>query len=335
MRILLLGSLFADSFTRNIQVTLEAMGHQVITASAWRPPNWLPYPLRMLALRASQRSWLGIDGGFLRRSVLQFDPQLVLNGYWDVAPSLIAELRRAHRVPIVAWFPDHPVNLRRQYLLAASYDALFIKARYLVELVSQQLGKVAFYLPECCNPLWHHRVELTQSDSAFYGCDITTAGNLYVYRALLMELLADYNIKIWGPSCPPWLASPVRRFHQNRFVAELEKAKAFNAAKIVLNTLHPAEIGSVNARLFEAAGCGAFQISEHRDAIIEFFEPDTEVVTFHSQAELKEKIDYYLRHEEQRRAIADRSLARAHREHTYELRLRHLLSVVAELPRRP
>jgi spore maturation protein CgeB len=106
-----------------------------------------------------------------------------------------------------------------------------------------------------------------------------------------------------------------------RPVYEVEKAKAFLAAKIVLNTLHYAEIEGVNCRVFETAGCGAFQITDWKPALLDLFEPDREIVTFRTRAELKDKVDYYLQHPDQRERIARAGHIRAHRDHTYAQRL--------------
>ena len=112
------------------------------------------------------------------------------------------------------------------------------------------------------------------------------------------------------------------------YVADGEKAKAFNAAKIVLNTMHYAEIEAVNQRLFETTACGAFVITEWNPALPELFEPEREVVTFRARQELKEKVDYFLAHPEERQEIADRAYARAHREHTYEIRLTRMFTLL-------
>ncbi len=330
MRILVFGPIFPDSFARNVAVTLEAMGHDVRTLAPWRPPDWLPYSARNALAAAAWRGWVGNASSALTRLVRQFEPELVLNCYWDLSPEVVARLRRDSSARLAVWFPDHPANLRRQYLIAAPYHAVFFKARYIVQALQDQLEMPAHYLPECCNPLWHRRVELSEAERTTYGCDLAIAGSLYYYRALLLEPLSTYNLKVWGTNCPPWLASSLRRIHQNRFIAELEKAKALGAARIVLNTLHPAEVGSVNARLFEVAGCGAFQLSEFNDCLSEFFEPDAELVTFRSRRELKDKVKYYLTHEDERRAIADRAYARAHREHTYQQRLQKLLTLLPD-----
>jgi spore maturation protein CgeB len=151
---------------------------------------------------------------------------------------------------------------------------------------------------------------------------------MYYYRAKLLEPFLGYDLKIWGASYPEWLESPLRSKYPDVYVAELEKSKAFCAAKIVLNTMNYAEIWGVNDRTFHAAGCGAFQIADARPRLAELFEPDKEIVTFDSADELKDKVDYYLSHPDERQAIADAGYARAHREHTYALRLKRMLDVV-------
>jgi spore maturation protein CgeB len=220
------------------------------------------------------------------------------------------------------------VNLGRQYLMASDLDAWFFKDPYMVRVFRDKLDLNAFYLPEACNSLWHRRVELSAEDQRKYGCDLVTASNMYYYRAKSLEAFLNYNMKIWGTSYPAWLSSPLRAVYQDEYVAEEEKARAFNAARIVLNTMHYGEIDGVNCRLFEAAGCGAFQIADWKPALPDLFEPEKEIVTFRTQQDLKEKVEYYLVHPEERREIADRAYARAHREHTYEQRLEKMFEIL-------
>jgi spore maturation protein CgeB len=92
--------------------------------------------------------------------------------------------------------------------------------------------------------------------------------------------------------------------------------------------MHYGEIEGVNCRLFEVAGCGAFQIADWKPALPDLFEPEHEIVTFHTRRELKEKVDYYLAHPEERQEIAGRAYARAHREHTYEVRLNAMFEIL-------
>jgi spore maturation protein CgeB len=88
------------------------------------------------------------------------------------------------------------------------------------------------------------------------------------------------------------------------------------------------EFGGLNARAFEVAGCGGFQLITHSDAVARHFEPGKEIETFRNLDELRDKVRYYLDHPDERRAIAEAGRRRAHSEHTYTNRLKQMLDVV-------
>jgi len=333
MKIVVVGPQFPDSFARNIVVTLEHMGHQVINVSTsrayhhqnrWMHAFWKYLPLAFHSLENAAHKQL-------IRTVATFQPKLVLLTH-ALPPEVIEAIRGDADSKIVCWFTDSIANFYRAYLIAGSYDALFLKEPFLLPLLRDKLGLNAHYLPEACNPLWHTAATVTDNDQREFGCDLAAIGSLHYYRARMLEPFAAYDLKVWGSSAPSWLKSPVKARYQGRFVAEGSKAKAFRAAKIVLNTMHYTEIDGVNCTLFEAAGCGAFQIADWKPTLRTLFAPESEVVTFRTRAELKEKVDYYLAHPEQREAIAGRAYRRAHRQHTYEHRLEALLSLVELVP---
>jgi spore maturation protein CgeB len=345
MRIVVVGPQYLDSLAKDVLTAFKDMGYESYSVDEDELLLSGQLPGRF---RATGKFGLGAIENLLIKKFPRFEkyvykrlcriiealePDLVvICNPGKIPPHTISNLKQRAEAAVVCWFPDHPGNLGRGYVLAGDYDALFFKDKYLVQLTRDRLGKNAFYLPECCQPKWHRKVKLSESEERFFGCDLTIAGNLYWYRALIFEqFLDEYEVKLWGPPVPKWLQSPVHRVHQNRYVGELEKAKAFNAAKIVLNTFQPGEFQGVNVRTFEAAGCGAFQICEFRPEIEEVFIPGKEIVVFHSLDDLREKIDYYLAHPEERRSIADAGYERAHREHTYEKRLRTMLDIVAQV----
>lgn len=331
MKILVYGQVYPDSFARNIIVTLEDMGHTVFRSRAgdmdvgtrrfWLLKYWL-YNYAGKLMPSLERK----AEDTLIQEVADLQPELVIIPGEQPHPAIIRAIKRAAKCKVVQWMSDQLTSFGRQYILAADYDALFFKDEYVVQFAREKLEKPAYFLPQACNPKWHRRpAALSEADRKKYGCDLTVAGNLYWYRALMLEPFVGYNMKVWGANAPRWLESPVTRFYQHHYVAEEEKAKAMTAAKIVMNTMHYAEILGCNLRLFETAGCGAFQIVDWRPNLYKFLEPEREVVTFHSRRELKEKVDYYLAHDEERQAIADRAYARAHAEHTYRHRLTQLL----------
>jgi spore maturation protein CgeB len=332
MRIMVFGQQFPDSLARNIGVTLRQMGHEVrevddhllgISQWWWQKPAALLIKIFHQVEEFHQRHFL--------RAARSWQPELIINACADLLPQVVARIKEETDALIVSWYPDAQSTLGRQYILKAPYDTLFFKDPYIVDFCRKKLEKPAFYLPECCNPMWHHHVSLTDEEQRHYGCDLTTAGNMYYYRALILEQFLDYDLKIWGVTYPRWLESSLARVYQYEFVAELEKAKAFNAAKVVLNSLHFGEIIGVNCRLFEVAGCGAFQIAEHRPGLAEFFEPEKEIVTYETKKELKDKVDYYLNRPRERQEIAARAYRRAQAEHTYEIRLEVMFSTLRDL----
>jgi spore maturation protein CgeB len=268
--------------------------------------------------------------------VRRFKPDLVVVTADLFGAHTVNALRRAthrSRGHVVCWFIDAPANLRGGNLFLCEYSAFFIKEPQLVETMTLKLGLPTHYLPEACNPTWHKPASPTPQQFEQFRCDIVAQGTPHPYRMKFFEGLLDFDVKIWG-SAPAPLFLPtaqekaVRKMFQGHYVAAEEKAAAFNSAKILVNSMHFAEQSGVNNTLFEAAGCGAFQLCDERPTLSEFFQPEEEVVTFRSRSELIEKLRYYLGHDDERKKIAARASERAHREHTYEGRLRRMLSIL-------
>jgi spore maturation protein CgeB len=117
--------------------------------------------------------------------------------------------------------------------------------------------------------------------------------------------------------------------YQGRPVHNHEKVRAFRGAKVVVNNLHYSEVWGVNARCFEAAGAGAFQMVDWRPGLTQLFEDGKELISFRNVVEMKQKLVYWLPREDERRTIAAAGMRRAHAEHTYVLRLQLLLDILA------
>ncbi len=327
MKILVVGPQFPDSFARNILTTLTTMGHEAVGVDGTRTfhhQSRLPHLFWAYVPKVAPALERSVFRGVVR-AARELQPRLVLVTYGIMPPQIVRELRDSCAAKVACWFTDAITSLYRMYLVASAFDACFLKEPFLVRVLRDKLGLNTHYLPECCNPLWHRRVPLSEQDRSRYGCDLAAMGGLHYYRARMLEAFEGCDLKIWGRNCPSWVGSKSRKAYTHQYVAEEEKARALRAASIVVNTMNYAEIEGVNCCLFEAAGCGAFQIADDKPALAELFEPEQEIVTFRTQRELKEKVDYYLGYPEERQAIADRAYLRAHREHTYEIRLKTIL----------
>jgi len=338
MNILVIGKFYTEGFALHIAETLQAMGHEVIrfepgvkygnhggiVATRWRQVKSAFYELaRKLP------SIQGLQTNRLLRMAGQDKIQLTMVCYDFLLPNEVQILKKITKAPIVLWFPDHIANFQKMCFLNADYDALFFKDPYITHVLGRNLRKPVFYLPECCNPHCHKFVELSKEDANTYGCEITTAGNMHSYRAAFFSQLNDYRVKLWGNSPPLWMdISGVKGMMQNQSVFNEDKSKAFRAAKIVINNLQPAEIWGVNVRTFEIAAAGGFQLIDWRPGLAQLFVDGEELVSFKNMDDLKNKIDYYLNHEQERLRIAEQGMHRAHQDHTYEKRLKILLETV-------
>lgn len=334
-RVLLIGSYCAaDSMEWHVRATLQQMGVAVQFFPAVPRFSGTHSIARKVAQKLTSVMVREPERAFeksLVQVVQQFSPTLILVIMGNqVSPKTIARLRLHTRAPIVCWCQDQMTTLGRQYLLGAEYDAVFVKDRYMQDLFSRMISSSSFhYLPEACNPQVHRTVALSNEQREHYACDVMIAGSLYYYRQEILQLLGEFDLKIWGQT-PDWLIYRLRHSHMGHEVVCDDKARAARAARVALNTLHYAEVDGLNCRAFELAGCGAFQMCTSKPVLAEHFEPGVEIETFASTKELIEKIRHYLRNPEQAAAIAQKGQERAHRDHTYAQRLQQLFKVVGE-----
>jgi len=196
-------------------------------------------------------------------------------------PNQIRWIKDKYKCKLVLWFPDAVSQFKKGMFLDSHFDFLFFKDHFIVDILNNELGLNAHYLPECCNPKYHKKIILSEVDLIKYECDITTAGNMHTARSRLFKKLNKYNVKLWGNPAPIWMdTKSLDNMIQNHFVSNHEKSKAFIASKIVVNNFYPSEIQGSNARLFEVAATGSFQICSHRDSLNELYEIGKETIIF-------------------------------------------------------
>jgi spore maturation protein CgeB len=215
----------------------------------------------------------------------------------------------------------------RQLMLLAPYDAIFVKDPYLVDRLRSVLDLPVTYLPEACNPRVHRPLATPGSDPY-----LVLAGNMYPSRIRLLErlLAAGIPLRLYGPGFPRWAGdTPLRQVHAGRLILNEEKARIFGSAAGVLNNLHPGEIHSVNARLFEAAGSGAAVLTEFRPTLPDLFDDGHEVLAFHDFDELVRLATRLLSEGGLSEKLGDAARRRAHADHTYEKRLEVMLQVLS------
>jgi spore maturation protein CgeB len=102
-----------------------------------------------------------------------------------------------------------------------------------------------------------------------------------------------------------------------------EMADVYRKSRIVFNQ---AVRNDLNMRVFEGMAAGALMVTDtiHQNGMEDLFTPGEHLVTYASEAELFARLDYYLAHEDERRAIAERGRALVLQRDTYGQRARQL-----------
>jgi len=327
MRVGVVGPAGPDRFAGNIGDALGRIGHEATQLGPARP-NAQGSLTRSLALVARQ-ALPRLDERAQRRivrSALAAGCEVVINIDARLMPSAATQLKRAG-VRLAFWYPDHVGNLGRQLMLLAPYDALFFKEPHLVERLRANLDLPVYYLPQGCNPRWHRPIG--QAGTEPY---LVVAGSMYPSRVRLLERLIAKGIplRLYGGRFPRWLGeTPLREAHTGREVFCEEKARVFRSAAGVLNTMYPAEVVGVNSRLFEAAGCGAAVLTEFRPAVPDLFDVGQEVLAFHDFDDLVDQASRLLSETGLTGSLGDAAARRAHRDHSYDLRVATILEKVS------
>ena len=339
MNILVIGKFYTEGFALHIAETLTGMGHDVKRFEpgfkSARFGGRFGHRLDQVrsVIHSSSDSLPAVRARRMR-SLWQVAEQgpldVVIVCHDFLWPDEVEELKRRTGASVAMWFPDHLANFGKGFFMNAPYDGLFFKDPYIIHVLKGLVASPVYYLPECFNPERHCLPE-REVPGEEYHCDITTAGNSHSWRVAVYKHLADYDVKLWGNPPPLWMPTgPVEAMHQGRLVFNQDKARAFLGAKIVVNNLHFGEIWGLNVRAFEAAGIGAFQMIDWRSGLDQLFEDGKEIVSFRNMDDLRDKVDYWLNHPQERLAIADAGKRRAHAEHTYHLRLSLLLDSLAQ-----
>ena len=317
---------------------LRDLGHK---AEAFAAPDFYPAFTALKDLQVTADRLAYLENSFLQvvsQAVLAkaevFEPDLVL--CMAQAPLTHQALKRLRKdnVATAMWFVEDHRLFTYWKAFAPYYDyfAVIQKEPLLAEL--DELGVAALYLPLAALPSLHGPAELSALDQRRYGADISFMGAGYPNRRKAFHQLAHLDFKIWGTE---WdneyaLASLVQQGGAR--ISPEEAVKIYNSSKINLNlhsSVNPKTLVTggdfVNPRTFELAACRAFQLVDQRGLLPELF-ADDELATFRSMDELKDKIDYYLNHEEERLALAAKSQARALKDHTYQQRMTALLDFI-------
>lgn len=248
---------------------------------------------------------------------------------------VLTELRK-RGVITVLWFVEDYQRFLYWREIAHHFDFVFTiqKGECLTAIRQAGAGEV-HYLPTGCDPKVHCPQDLSLAEQERWGSPVSFVGAGYHNRQQSFASLCDLPFKIWGTEWPTCRPFDKLVQEQGRRLTPAEYVKIFNSTQININLHSSTERDSIdvsgdfiNPRTFELAACGAFQLVDNRALLPEVFEPGKDLVTFDDVKDLRDKIEYYLAHPEERKEIAASGRRRALNEHTYDHRIKEMLSII-------
>jgi spore maturation protein CgeB len=219
-------------------------------------------------------------------------------------------------IPVVmAFHPDDPFRQktllrggpshRRALVQMREVDQYLVWSRRLVERAHEAGARRASYIPFACDPMLHHPVPISSEDRGLFAADICFVGNWDAERERWLSELAEEDLALWGSSY--WTRCTDERLRsrwKGREVVAHEMAKAVGCARINLNILREQNKDACNMRTFEIPACGGFLLHERSKELAGLLRPGSECDDFSTPNELREKVRYYLQHEDERARIA-------------------------------
>ena len=106
--------------------------------------------------------------------------------------------------------------------------------------------------------------------------------------------------------------------------------RVFRNSKINLNISLKLIQSGIPLRVLDVLGCGGFLITNYQPEIMEYFTPGRDLVVYEDIVDLVSKVEYYLIHEDERKAIAANGYKRCQEIFGFDDRMRTLLGVCEE-----
>ncbi len=272
----------------------------------------------------------------------EFNPELALTLVGFKLPIQMVDWLKKNQVKTAVWLTEDPYFMDRTKVVSQYFDFVFTIDSAALEFYKNNGHLHAYKLPLATEP----QVFKPKHVEAKFKSDICLVGFPYPDRIQFIQFLLQntvYRIKLVGKWSNPlfrFRSNPKLMIHEG-WVEPSMVANFYNGAKIVLNTHRPFNLKqnqnrlgingkSINNRTFDVAACGSFQLIQFKEDLPNHFIEDEEIVSFKNNLELRQKIDYYLKSEEERQWIADNARNRALKDHTFEQRLEKMLELIKD-----
>jgi len=305
MKVLLLFPMADGQTGSAIKHAFEQLGHEVMAVDA-KLEVWNSYNI-----------------------ACHFMPNLVLcTKVKTQARALTSEVEKIKErfkdITICMWLVDTRPNINKyMYLfsLVRSCDYYFVVDTKTIPRW-KEINPNTFWLPQGLqDEIYDRPKEITNEERMKYSCDVSFVGELkhptHRHRNQYLESIRQMGVelKLWGCRGNP----QVRNEEHNKLVS-LSKINLCCSAC-------PGNEQYTSVRNYKILGAGGFALELYREGIYKIF-PENVIKCYTSPEDLKEKVRYWLDHDQERQQIADTAYKWVHENATYTHRIKKALEIM-------
>jgi spore maturation protein CgeB len=250
---------------------------------------------------------------------------LVVGGY-ELEDSLIDSVRAATGIRFINWFPDDIGQIAEIVRVARSYHEVFVAGSDVAAACERSFGKTVEVLPLAADPSVYRPLRTKDQ----YRANVVFAGSATPIRENYLAELVEFGLALWGPG---WRRTSLRDYCRGEIKTTAEFVRAYGGASVAINLHHG--LGSnglsyayCNQRVFELSAMGLPQVVDDRADLPRYFEVGTEVVTFTTPRELRERVKDLIQSPSAAEEIGAAARRRVLAQHTHMHRAQRLLDAV-------
>lgn len=275
------------------------------------------------------------------RAVTIFKPDLILvyKGAF-VLPSYLEQWKK--NSPVVNVYPDVSYRSHGKYLpqTLPLYDWVFTTKTFgLADMKSDLNITKASFVPHGFDPDIHRSLTASGLLKEQLTCQVSFIGTHSLkkeqYLSALLHAIPALDLKIWGNGWNRSTTDNLKKSIQHRELLGDLYAMAINASSINLGILSEQVIGAssgdlITSRTFHIPAAGGFMLHERTEESVLYYKENKEAAFFHGEKELIDKVQYYLKFEEERLQIATLGRTKAIAEHSIDQRAEQMIRVMKE-----
>lgn len=271
----------------------------------------------------------------LQAHVRRFEPDVILltGGNRVIFPQTIEAIKAERGCKVVYLSGVSPIVFSSAIERAAAslYDLVIVNDYYHgIQWLELGAARMEALPMSAVDPDFHRPYVLSDDERARWACDVGFVGTLlpvelYGQRIAALEAVRDLGLKVWSVHDVP---ASLRPAYQGPALGET-MLRVLCASRVQVNPHGNFMRYGGNMRLFEAAGCGVFQIADDLPGNRTWFTPGETIVTYRDVDDLRAQVRHFLAHEDERRAIAEAARAHVLAHHTYDHRMAALVDLVS------